>query len=190
MKLFLSWSGHETGNFAMAFKPWVRRCVNQITPWVSSDPSDLSKGQDDYSRILEAAQSADACISFITEQNINSPWLLFEAGLFYGKSPRGTLYTILCGNLSHESLKEKGHPLSNIYHAYMTEKDITDLLLSLNYDHNILDDESIIKDAVKETYRKLAEQYENVFDQNQNTQKNSDRQFIDAVASLGLDEDV
>jgi hypothetical protein len=78
MKLFISWSGERSKSFAFALKEWFPLVLHYVEPWLSE--ADIEAGQ----RWADAvAKELDACnfgILCVTKENLNSPWVLFEAG--------------------------------------------------------------------------------------------------------------
>ena len=78
MKVFLSWSGDRSKALANALKVWLPLVLHYVEPWVSE--SDIDAG----ARWGEAvAKQLDGCnfgILCITKENVNAPWILFEAG--------------------------------------------------------------------------------------------------------------
>jgi hypothetical protein len=78
MKLFISWSGERSKALALALKEWFPLVLHYADPWLSE--ADIEAGQ----RWADAvAKELDACnfgILCVTRENLNSPWVLFEAG--------------------------------------------------------------------------------------------------------------
>ena len=78
MKVFLSWSGEKSHKIAMVFRDWLPSVIQSIVPYVSSE--DIDKGarwSTDIARELEDSTFGILCV---TKDNINAPWLTFEAG--------------------------------------------------------------------------------------------------------------
>lgn len=84
MKLFISWSGERSKQIALAFRHWLPTIIQSIKPWMSE--VDMGKGGEwnlDLSKELEGTALGLFCL---TPENLNAPWLLFEAGAI-GKRP-------------------------------------------------------------------------------------------------------
>jgi class 3 adenylate cyclase len=77
MKVFISWSGSRSGEVANALARWLPSVLPATDPWVSSD---IPAGGNWYAEISQRLGQAHTGILCVTEENMNSPWLLFEAG--------------------------------------------------------------------------------------------------------------
>lgn len=78
MKVFLSWSGDESKQLAEIFKEWLPNVVQFIEPYMSS--KDIESGEKWGSNIETNLENCNFGIVFVTPNNINSPWINFEAG--------------------------------------------------------------------------------------------------------------
>ena len=78
MKIFLSWSGETSRKVAVALRGWLPKVIQAIDPWMSSE--DIAKGARWGSDIATQLSEADAGIICLTRENMNAPWILFEAG--------------------------------------------------------------------------------------------------------------
>jgi predicted nuclease with TOPRIM domain len=78
MKLFISWSKPRSREVANFLKPWLKKVLQEIDPWVSDN--DVSRGghlPDELRKGLEGARFAVICM---TVENTQESWLAFEAG--------------------------------------------------------------------------------------------------------------
>jgi hypothetical protein len=78
MKVFISWSGEPSLHVAEALRDWLPRVIQAVKPWLSL--KDIEKGarwETDVARELRETKVGILCL---TPNNLNAPWLLFEAG--------------------------------------------------------------------------------------------------------------
>lgn len=78
MDVFLSWSGEKSRKAAESFRSWLPNVIQALNPYFT--PKDIDKGQrwaQDLSSKLDASQFG---LILLTKENLNAPWILFEAG--------------------------------------------------------------------------------------------------------------
>ena len=78
MKVFLSWSGPRSHKVAIIFREWLPSVIQEIVPYVSSE--DIDKGARWSTDIANELSDSTFGILCVTRENINEPWLTFEAG--------------------------------------------------------------------------------------------------------------
>lgn len=78
MKVFLSWSGKKSHRIAIIFRDWLPSVIQEINPYVSSE--DIDKGARWSTDIANELSDSTFGILCVTRENINAPWLTFEAG--------------------------------------------------------------------------------------------------------------
>ena len=78
MKVFVSWSGGKSHRIALALHNWLPRVLQNIKPYISSE--DIGKGMRWSVEVARALEDCSYGIICVTRENMNSPWLNFEAG--------------------------------------------------------------------------------------------------------------
>ena len=78
MDIFISWSGALSKKIAEAIREWIPCVVQAAKPYYS--PDDILKGQRWSAEIAEKLEHSQVGIFIITPENINAPWIMFEAG--------------------------------------------------------------------------------------------------------------
>lgn len=78
MKLFLSWSGNESKQLASIFKEWLPNVLQYTQPYMSA--KDIFLGEMWNNNIRNNLEESVFGLIFVTPNNINSPWINYEAG--------------------------------------------------------------------------------------------------------------
>jgi len=78
MKIFISWSGKLSKHVGLTLRDWLPNVIQAADPYISS--KDISKGVRWFSEISTELESSHFGIICVTRTNMESPWLLFEAG--------------------------------------------------------------------------------------------------------------
>jgi TIR domain len=93
MKVFISWSGPLAGNVAEKLRTWLRKVIQVVEPFVSSQ--DIDKGDVWLVELLRELQESSVGIICVTRENLHRDWLLFESGALIRQMGRGRLCTLL-----------------------------------------------------------------------------------------------
>lgn len=78
MKIFLSWSGDRSRAAANTFADWLPDVLQSVTAFASD--KDIESGTSWDARIRKELHESNYGIVFVTRDNMNKPWLNFEAG--------------------------------------------------------------------------------------------------------------
>lgn len=80
VKIFISWSGEASLEVARALKRWIRKVISPTRPWLSEE--DIPPGSLWFNEISKISEFKFGILC-MTRQNLNSQWLLWEAGALY-----------------------------------------------------------------------------------------------------------
>jgi len=83
MNIFISWSGERSKEIAKGLCSWLQDVIQELKPWVSC--IDIDAGKEWRKELENELLKCDLGILCITPENMNSPWLIFEAGALYHK---------------------------------------------------------------------------------------------------------
>jgi TIR domain-containing protein len=78
MKLFLSQSGERSRALGEALHHWLPLVLHYVEPWLSK--ANIDAGQRWFEEIGQTLSDCSFGISCLTTENLNAPWILFEAG--------------------------------------------------------------------------------------------------------------
>jgi hypothetical protein len=77
MLVFISWSGNRSKRVAEALERWLSHVIQAVDPWLSLD---IEKGARWSATISERLEQSKVGIICVSRDNVDSHWLLFEAG--------------------------------------------------------------------------------------------------------------
>jgi TIR domain len=124
MLVFLSWSGARSKAVAEAMQGWLSQVIQTLEPWLSSDIEKGSKWGHEISDKLERSTVGIICL---TSENLNAPWLLFEAGAL-SKTKDAYVCTLLLGLDPAQILQ----PLAQFQSTTFEKDDFRRMLHSIN----------------------------------------------------------
>jgi hypothetical protein len=78
MKVFIGWSGTESHRVARELRSWLPTVLDWVEPFLSSE--DIDKGALWVEEIVTELKRSRFGIICVTEDNLEKPWLNFEAG--------------------------------------------------------------------------------------------------------------
>jgi hypothetical protein len=126
MRIFISWSGKNSKKIAEAFRIWLPGVLQTVKPYFT--PNDIEKGNR-WSK--EIASELDKCavgIFCITNENIGSPWIMFEAGAISKKVDQSLVCPILFG-LKNSDISG---PLTQFQTTLFEKQEVRALLKTIN----------------------------------------------------------
>ena len=123
--VFISWSGEQSKRVAAALYDWLPMVVQTARPWMSEE--DIEKGSRGLEEIGKALESISVGIICLTPENLERPWILFEAGaLSKALGDKTRVCPYLFGDLRPENVK----PPLGMFQATRAVKDDTRKLVA------------------------------------------------------------
>lgn len=95
MKVFLSWSGRRAWGVANALHAWLSTVLQEVEPWFSS--SDIDAGRRWSTEIASQLGSVQVGVVVLTPENLDAPWIYFEAGAISRVLEDSSVCTYLVG---------------------------------------------------------------------------------------------
>ena len=112
---------------ALALRDWLPSVIQSVTPYVSSE--DIDKGARWSTDIAKELEDSSFGILCVTKENLDAPWLLFEAGALSKMMEKGAVCPFLF-DLKMAEIKEG--PILQFQTTIYEKEDIKKLLISLN----------------------------------------------------------
>lgn len=92
MNIFISWSGERSLFVARALRDFVPAIIQRVSVIMSAD--DIKSGAKWMGEVFQAMDSAQVAIICLTRDNVQSPWISFEAGALVSRGPAVIPYLI------------------------------------------------------------------------------------------------
>ena len=93
MKVFISWSGALSKSLADIFRNWLPTVIQAVRPYYS--PDDTTKGARWSTEIAKELEEAGIGLICLTRDNLDSSWIMFEAGALSKNIERSKVCPIL-----------------------------------------------------------------------------------------------
>ena len=127
MKVFLSWSGDLSHKVALLFRDWLPSVIQSVEPYVSSE--DIDKGARWSTDIAKELESSSYGILCVTRENMEAPWLHFEAGALSKSVDKSSVSPFL---FAIKRSEVKPGPIHQFQSTVAEKDDVRKLLLSIN----------------------------------------------------------
>lgn len=125
-KVFISWSGELSKKLAEEVRIWLPGVLQFVKPYFT--PNDIEKGTRWSTDIASELESSNAGIICLTKDNLNKPWILFEAGALSKNFGKANVCTILF-NLDSSDFSG---PLTSFQATKFEKADFKKLLITVN----------------------------------------------------------
>jgi TIR domain len=126
MRLFISWSGERSHEMAKALHEWIPLVLHYVEPWLSQ--ANIEAGQRWAEQVAKELESTNFGIICVTQENVASPWVLFEAGAL-AKSMQGARVVPLLLDLD---IRDITGPLAQFQAKKADRSGLSDVIQSLN----------------------------------------------------------
>ena len=128
LDVLLTWSGTASHEIATYFHGWLPSVLPGIRPWISDQ--DIAKGKKWFPELMGQLSRTRISITFITPQNVRSPWIYFEVGMIAAKMDDGIVCPYLTG-VEHSHVKDT--PLGQYQWTEADKGDTWKLIWSINH---------------------------------------------------------
>lgn len=126
MKVFISWSKPKSHEVALILRDWLPSVIQSLEPFVSSE--EIDKGTRWGTEIAEELEKCSLGILCVTEENLQEPWLMFEAGALSKKIRNSFVCPFLLG-VQRSDVKG---PLVQFQSTVFEKEDVGKLLSTIN----------------------------------------------------------
>jgi hypothetical protein len=126
MKVFISWSGERSRLLAQALHGWIPLVLHYAKPWLSD--ADVSAGDRWATVVAKELETSNFGIICVTPENLNSPWVLFEAGAL-AKTMQGSKVIPLLFNLEFSDISG---PLAQFQAKKCDRDGLSEVITSIN----------------------------------------------------------
>ncbi|MEL6440267.1 MAG: toll/interleukin-1 receptor domain-containing protein [Cyanobacteria bacterium J06621_8] len=124
MKIYISWSGERSKSVARILRQFISTAFQNVEIFFSVD--DIVMGENWIEEASRRLTESDVGILCITSDNIDNPWISFEAGALYS---RGKVLIPVLLDLSSADLYT---PLANFQSISLTRSGVQSILELLN----------------------------------------------------------
>lgn len=126
MKVFISWSGERSQEIAEVLRDWLPNVVQAVQPWMSS--IDIDKGARWNTDIALQLEETRVGIICLTSDNLESPWIHFEAGAL----SKTLEHTFVCPYLFDIEPTDVNGPLVQFQATRANEQETRKLIHTIN----------------------------------------------------------
>jgi len=186
MHVFISWSGVRSRRVALALRDWLPGVINAAEPYVSSE--DIEKGARWSADITGKLNSTSIGIICVTRENMNQPWINFEAGALskaVGAESRVIPLLIDLGNADLVG------PLNQFQTVLPTEEEMRKLVDTINSNADKPNPSHVVDKVFRALWSELDGQFKKIWaDAEQPPLENpprTDREMLQELVELSRD---
>jgi len=126
VKIFVSWSGNRSRAVAELFSEWLKCVIQASEPWIST--KDIDRGAIWFSEINDKLRDVSVGVIFLTQENKDKPWILFETGAL----AKGLTSNRVCTFLIDLKPADLQDPLAQFNHTLPEKSGLWDLTRTIN----------------------------------------------------------
>jgi hypothetical protein len=178
-KVFISWSGDLSNKLAEIVRQWLPSVIQFARPYFT--PTDIEKGTKWSSEINAELAGCDIGIICLTKDNLEKPWILFEAGALSKNMDKSRVCTLL---FDVDTSELKG-PLTIFQSTKFEKTEFKSLVTMINAkggDGKL--EESVIDDVFEMWWPKLKERVDGVIQTHKSAEKGSKRSERDILEEI------
>lgn len=171
MKVFISWSGTKSNKIAMIFRQWLPSVIQSLVPYVSSE--DIDKGARWSTDIATELEDSTFGILCVTKENLNAPWLCFEAGAL-SKTMEKSFVTPFLFDVKQS---EVNGPVLQFQSTRFEKEDIKKMMQTLNSacgETGI--SEEMLNEAFEVWYPRLEEELNSIREIEENSERETEQE--------------
>jgi sulfur relay (sulfurtransferase) DsrC/TusE family protein len=185
MKVFISWSGDLSKNIAEIFRQWLPSVIQAVKPYYS--PDDITKGTRWNTEISKELDDSKIGIICLTRDNIEKPWIMFEAGAISKNLDKAKVCPLLFGL---EPTDIQG-PLVQFQSAKFSKKEMKRVVKMINSElgENALNNE-VLDNVFDKWYPELDKKIQDELSNDSQKDKSeirSDRDILEEILKLSRD---
>jgi len=124
MKVFLSWSGNRSKQVAEFLSSWLEQVIQATETWISVD---ITKGERWSPSISNELEKTNIGIICLDKDNLDSNWILFEAGAL--SKMKNAMVCTFPLDIQPSDVKQ---PLGQFQHTLFKKEDIWKLVQDIN----------------------------------------------------------
>ena len=148
MNLFISWSGEFSKRVAECLKVWIPTIIQTVEVFCSSE--DIAKGENWSNRLSKELEQSNFGIVCLTPENVQAPWIHFEAGAL-SKVSSSRVSAIMLG-INPSDVKG---PLARFQNTAFNREEFYRLFQSINDSHENPLKQAILDHAFDNSWEKL-----------------------------------
>ena len=145
--VFIGWSGERSKVVAQALRDWLPYVIYAVEPWMSE--ADIAKGARWGPEIAKKLDETRVGIVCLTPENLDAPWILFEAGALSKK--RFAEASHVCTYLFDVGPADLEDPLAQFQHTIANKEDTSRLVQTIN---QVLGGDALSEEHLKRAFEK------------------------------------